>query len=126
MTPQGPAARPRWLTAAPGDDDAGGAPSDAAPSAPPPIASTEYRPLFKYLDERFADAVVLTFAQIEDLLGRQLPDPALHQPGWWADADASGALTVQSRCWHQAGRTATANLSARIVRFERVAGPPGK
>ena len=32
-----------------------------------------YAPLHKYLDERYADTVVLTFGEIEDLLGSKLP-----------------------------------------------------
>ena len=40
---------------------------------------TEYLPLHKYLVNRFADSVVLTFAQLEDLTGCPLPDSARAQ-----------------------------------------------
>ena len=33
----------------------------------------EYRLLYKYLRDRFSDRLVLTFGQIEDLLGFSLP-----------------------------------------------------
>ena len=36
----------------------------------------KYKALYEYLDNRYANTVVLTFAQIEDLLGFTLPDPA--------------------------------------------------
>jgi len=36
----------------------------------------EYRSLHKYLDSRYADTVVLRFAEIEDLLGFALPHRA--------------------------------------------------
>jgi hypothetical protein len=79
----------------------------------------EYRALHKYLSGRFADTVVLTFAQIEDLLGFALPDLARRQPDWWADGDAAGAGSAQSNCWTQANRSASANLGAMTVTFDR-------
>ena len=79
----------------------------------------QYRPLHKYLDDRFADTVVLTFSQIEDILGFTLPDPARVEQEWWADADADGAPSAQARAWTKAHRTAKANLSAQTTVFER-------
>jgi hypothetical protein len=38
--------------------------------------SGKYVSLYKYLDGRFADRVVLKFTEIEDLLGFALPDLA--------------------------------------------------
>ena len=95
-----------------------------APSAVVPPRWTvpvpaEYRSLYKYLEERYADAVVLTFAQIEDLLGFRLPDVARLRPDWWAPADENSAPSAQASSWTQANRTATPNLLARTVRFER-------
>ena len=86
---------------------------------PSPVPS-EYRSLQKYLTERHADIVVLTFNQIEDLLGFRLPPPASLHSTWWADEDASRPESAQSRAWTQANRTATPNLTARTVMFERV------
>lgn len=80
---------------------------------------SEYQGLHKYLDGRYAQTVVLTFGQIEDLLGFALPDLARHQPEWWANADAAGAPSVQARCWTEASRSATPNLAAGNVIFER-------
>lgn len=79
----------------------------------------EYRALHKYLDDRYADTVVLTFAQIEDLLGFTLPDLARLEQEWWANADADSTPSPQCRSWAQAGRTAKANLRAQTVVFER-------
>jgi hypothetical protein len=84
-----------------------------------PVAA-EYLSLYKYLEERYADAVVLTFAQIEDLLGFMLPDVARLRYDWWAPADENRAPSAQAGSWIQANRTATPNLLARTVRFERV------
>ncbi len=94
-----------------------------APARPQRFAvPREYLSLHKYLDNRFANTVVLTFAQIEDLLGFALPDLArLHQE-WWANADANSIPSAQARSWTQASRTATPNLLARTVLFERATG----
>ena len=83
--------------------------------------SGEYRSLYKYLDNRFADTVVLTFAQIESLLGFTLPDLARLRPDWWATPEADAVPSSQSRSWVDASRTATPNLLAQSVMFERVA-----
>jgi hypothetical protein len=85
-------------------------------SIPVPV---EYQPLHKYLDNRYADTVVLTFNEIEDLLGAKLPDPASRQPEWWASDGDGDAASPQSLSWTQACRTAEPNLRARSVRFER-------
>lgn len=79
----------------------------------------EYLSLHTYLDNRFANTVVLTFAQIEDLLGFALPDLARLHKEWWANADADSAPSAQSRSWIQASRSATPNLLAQTVVFER-------
>jgi hypothetical protein len=78
-----------------------------------------YRDLHKYLRDRFADTVVLTFGQIEDLMGCPLPEAARLEAGWWTRVDAGGTMSQQSQVWAQAGRVATPNLRAETVRFER-------
>jgi hypothetical protein len=84
------------------------------------LVPAEYRSLHKYLAERYADIVVLTFAQIEDLLGFRLPPSAWVHLTWWADDEANHPESTQSRAWTQANRSATPNLSARTVMFERL------
>ena len=39
------------------------------------------------LVNRYANTVVLTFAEIEDLLGFTLPDPARLHSEWWTSPD---------------------------------------
>jgi hypothetical protein len=78
-----------------------------------------YAALHAYLKGRYADIVVLTFGQIEDLLGVALPDGARASTEWWSN-DGDGNPSPQSRVWTQAGRRATPNLFARTVAFERV------
>ncbi|MGE0594643.1 MAG: hypothetical protein AB7G23_09035 [Vicinamibacterales bacterium] len=97
-------------------------------SAPRPPASRvprRYAALHKYLDGRYAELVVLTFGQIEDLLGTALPASARTQPDWWlATGEAGGEPTGElslSIAWVQAGRTAVPNLLAGHVAFQRAA-----
>ncbi len=42
----------------------------------------KYKSLYQYLENRYANTVVLTFAQIEDLLGFTLPDSARVHQEW--------------------------------------------
>jgi hypothetical protein len=82
--------------------------------------SAPYRALHSYLNGRYADTLVLTFSEIEDLLGFTLPDAARLHEDWWASAAGEGG--PQSRAWCEARRTATPNLFARTVTFERLPG----
>jgi hypothetical protein len=79
----------------------------------------EYRLLHKYLRDRYANRVVLTFGEIEDLLGFALPEPARRQREWWGVTESAAHQSAQSDAWTFASRTATVNLSAQNVVFER-------
>ena len=79
----------------------------------------EYLPLHKYLDGRYADTVVLTFAEVEDIIGISLPDAASSEKDWWANGDDGTAASPQSHSWTTANRTARPNLRARTVVFDR-------
>jgi hypothetical protein len=84
---------------------------------PTPRVPAEYLPLYTYLEHRYASVVVLTFEQMEALLGFALPDPASTERDWWTGA-SSGTNRFRE-AWMGAGRTATPNLLARTVTFER-------
>jgi hypothetical protein len=79
----------------------------------------EYRTLHKYLQDRYADTVVMTFGEIEDLIGFSLPDAARAEAAWWASAAVDGVPSPQSLSWTQADRAATPRLLAQVVVFER-------
>ena len=51
--------------------------------------------------------------------GFTLSDHARLRQDWWANADADGEPSPQSRSWIHASRTAVANLVAQSVVFER-------
>jgi hypothetical protein len=82
----------------------------------------EYQLLYKYLRDRFANRVVLTFAEIEDLLGFALPDAARLQREWWACTDPMVPRSAQSISSMLASRTTTVNLVAQRVVFDRIVG----
>jgi hypothetical protein len=82
------------------------------------VVSGKYGVLYRYLEHRYADVVVLTFGQIEDLLGFALPQLArTYQPWWTLGANAEGAPHADA--WIVAGRTATPNLQSKTVIFTR-------
>ena len=107
-----------WLRDRRGREDVQGhlrvtPPDEARPSVP-----AAYLPLFTYLDRRYAGTVVLTFEQIEALLGFAPPSPAFADAEWWT---APGKTSDRhSAAWTAARRTAAPQMGARIVAFERL------
>src|SRR4051812_37771501 len=101
------------------------APERAAPALAlkwsAPCVPAEYVSLYAYLEHRYASIVVLTFEQMEALLGFALPALACTEKEWWTAAAVD--THRQSTAWIGAGRTATPNLPARTVMFERVLNP---
>jgi hypothetical protein len=83
----------------------------------------QYQLLYTYLHERLRHRVVLRFSEIEDLLGFKLPEAASLDSAWWRIAETAGVSSAQSNAWALSGRTATVNLSARCVVFERTVSP---
>jgi hypothetical protein len=79
--------------------------------------SQAFLALHTYLKNRYANVVVLTFAQVEDLLGAPLPAPAKGDLRWWNGDDV--ANFEHSNSWRLANRTAVVNLMAQTVVFER-------
>jgi len=85
----------------------------------PPRVPAEYLSLYTYLEHRYASTVVLTFDQMEALLGFALPEPARTRRDWWTTG-AALRTDLHSDAWTMARRTATPNLLARTVAFERL------
>lgn len=79
--------------------------------------SREFLSLHDYLVNRYSNVVVLTFGQVEDLLGSPLPATARRDLAWW-NADGADNLG-HTNSWRLANRTAVANLLAQTVTFER-------
>lgn len=83
------------------------------------VMSGKYLSLYTYLENRYANTVVLTFAEIEDLLGFTLPTLARLRQEWWTNADTNMVQPCYSDSWILASRTAKPNLLAQTVVFER-------
>jgi hypothetical protein len=82
-----------------------------------PAVPREYVSLYTYLEHRYATILVLTFEQVEALLGFALPMPAYTDSDWWR----ANSVPRQgcSAAWIAAGRTATPNILAKTVTFVR-------
>jgi len=104
----------RWRLAAPVSER----PAVFPIARPTPRVPAAYQSLYTYLEHRYASCVVLTFEQIEALLGFALPTAACTEPDWWT---AAVHTNRNAEAWIGAGRTAMPNLSARTVTFERTA-----
>jgi hypothetical protein len=89
---------------------------------PQPVISGKYRSLYEHLQNRYADTVVLTFSQIESLLGFALPDQARLSQQWWTNPQVTAAEPQHSDSWVLARRVARPNLHAQTVAFERASG----
>lgn len=83
-----------------------------------PHLAAPYLALYTYLQHRYASNVVMTFEQVESLLGCALPARARTGLDWWTNP--TDDLDRHSEAWTVARRTATPNLPARTVAFERL------
>ena len=83
-----------------------------------PHVAAQYLALYTYLERRYASNVVLTFEQMEALLGFTLPAVASTERDWWTNPTSD--VDRHSEAWSVAHRTATPNLLARTVAFERL------
>jgi hypothetical protein len=93
-------------------------PSVAPVERRPTKVPAEYQSLYAYLEHRYASIVVLTFEQMEALLGFTLPAPASTDRDWWTGAAVR--MDRYAEAWVGAGRTAEPNLPARTVTFEKL------
>lgn len=77
--------------------------------------SSRYYPLFNHLKCSGANEVILSFAEVEALIGGPLPASARAARAWWSNRD-SGA---QAAAWMQAGYRATVDLAGEQVTFRK-------
>ena len=79
----------------------------------------KYDPLRRRLSRLKADEVVLSFDEIERIIGGMLPNGAA-RPQWWSDAGPVDPRHVQQAAWRAAGYDAFLLTGAEKVRFKRV------
>jgi hypothetical protein len=81
----------------------------------------KYAPLYRWFGNQSAEkrAVVLSFEQVERILGKQLPRSARTHEPWWRDR-SEGTSHVQAYSWLEAGwRVKTVDLKRERVSFVR-------
>jgi hypothetical protein len=78
-----------------------------------------YDPLQRALSSSAAAAVKFSFAEIEALIGRALPQSAYDYDAWWSNEDSATTKHSQNRAWKSAGFDAEPNRGTRIVTFRR-------
>ncbi|NJO76399.1 MAG: helix-turn-helix transcriptional regulator [Leptolyngbyaceae cyanobacterium RM1_406_9] len=78
---------------------------------------SKYYPLFERLQGCNQEAVTLTFAEIEALMGCSLPESARRKKNWWSNRDSPSAL--QAGAWISADyQVKSINLTQQTVSFE--------
>jgi hypothetical protein len=78
----------------------------------------KYDPLREALQSEQAGEVILTFAEIERLVGR-LPASALNYDEWWSNEDHRTTRHVQSKAWGAAGFAASVDRKGCTVVFHK-------
>ncbi|MCS6812036.1 MAG: helix-turn-helix domain-containing protein [Cyanobacteria bacterium] len=80
-------------------------------------SGSKYQPLLDYLRRSDQLVVTLTLAEIETILGSNLPKSAYYSRGWWGNR-AKGAL--QASAWMDAGYLVdTIDLERQQITFRR-------
>ena len=79
-----------------------------------------YDPLKQKLDAETSDKLALSFAEIEVILGRALPESAYKYQAWWSNEQTEDTRHVQCRSWLSAGFQVNADLARRTVEFRRM------
>jgi hypothetical protein len=81
---------------------------------------SRYDPLTVHLQAQPAAQVRMSFAEIEQVLGRKLPDSAVTHRGWWSNNASNNVMT---RAWLNAGfRSEQVDLASRTLVFRRDQG----
>lgn len=77
----------------------------------------KYEPLKRFLAASGSDEVHMTFAEIEALIGAQLPRSAFTYPAWWSN---HASTHVNAQAWLEAGfRTEQLDLGSQRIVFRR-------
>ncbi|WP_271611840.1 DUF7662 domain-containing protein [Bradyrhizobium sp. CCBAU 21362] len=78
-----------------------------------------YDPLRDKLIANASASIKMSFAEIEALIGRSLPNSAYDYDAWWANEDPATTNHSHSRAWTVAGYAAEPNRTQRTVTFRR-------
>lgn len=79
---------------------------------------SKYDPLSGHLRRQRQDELVLSFAEIERILGAMLPKSAT-KPQWWLNREDPQTPHVHGKAWRDAGYDAFLLVGKDRVRFTR-------
>ena len=93
---------------------------------------TKYQPLEAHLRKSGQEIVSMTFSEIEEVIGAELPASAFKHRGWWSNNPSNSVIT---HAWLDAGyKSANVDIPGRRLMFRRFeqmnplaklgAGPP--
>jgi len=83
---------------------------------------SKYQPLWAFLQQSNQAEVILTFAEIEELMNDTLPDSARKKRAWWSNR-SKGAL--QASAWMEAGyRVEDVDFAQQRVTFRQPTAKP--
>lgn len=78
---------------------------------------TKYAPLEQFLRHRQTEEVPMTFAEIEKIIGRNLPEKASAIRAWWSNNPSNNVMT---KAWLAAGyKTERVDMASRRLVFRR-------
>ena len=78
-----------------------------------------YDPLRMRLVSVGESSLVLSFEEIEGLIGQALPKSAHEYDAWWSNEDPNKTTHTQSKAWTSDGFDAEVNRGRRQVTFRR-------
>jgi hypothetical protein len=79
---------------------------------------SKYEPLRAYLERQRFDEVPMTFAEIEKVIGFNLPERSQRNRAWWSN---NASNSVMTKAWLEAGyRTERVDMAGRKLVFKRV------
>ncbi len=80
---------------------------------------SKYRPLQEYLQSQSAPKVELSFHEIEEILGQQLP-PSAYAARWWSNGRNARTAPPWQLAWQNAGYDAMLRTGLDRVEFRRL------
>lgn len=83
---------------------------------------SKYEPLERFLKSRQTEEVPMTFAEIEKVIGRALPEKASGHRAWWSNNPSNNVMT---KAWLAAGFvTERVDMGSRRLVFRKAVTPP--
>ena len=77
----------------------------------------KYDPLRKYLANCGKDEILMTFADMERIIGFPLPKSAVNRAEWWGNESKNSSCHTHAKAWYNAGYKARANRPEKKVVF---------